>query len=51
MLRVGGVRALCEAMLCQVIDEAHLGEFAGLGKTVHTFADLEVDVAIGDVVL
>jgi hypothetical protein len=43
---VAGVRALCEPMLCKVIDEGYLGEFAGLGKAVHTFTDLEVDVSM-----
>jgi hypothetical protein len=37
------------AVLRQVIDETYLGEFAGLGETIHTFADLEVDISIGDV--
>jgi hypothetical protein len=45
----GGVWALCESVLCQMIDEAYLREFTSLGKAVHAFADLEVDVAMLDV--
>ncbi len=44
-----GVGAFCEAVLRQVIDKTYLGEFAGLGETTHRFADLEIDVPVGDV--
>ena len=46
--QAGSERNRCVPMRCQVLDEAVVGDAAGLGKAVHAFPNFDVDVSIVD---